>query len=317
MKLAVIGLGSAGARHSRLLGELGHEVIGFDPDAAPEGIERADSLEAAIDAADAVIVASPNSHHNEHARHALEAGKPTLVEKPLATTAGAAQQLAHLAEEHELVAGVAMNLRFHAGVRELKRILEAGELGALKLARISFGYDLRKWRPQTDYRQSYSAQRALGGGIVFDAIHELDYLTWIAGPVTDVTAETATVSNMEIDVEDTALALATLESGAFATIDLNFVEPVYRRGCLLVGEAATAEWDWNTATVSVNRDGADPETTDVTCPVETTYTAELEDFIAAVEGGRAAMTSLAEGVKALELAEAIKTSAAEGRRVSL
>jgi predicted dehydrogenase len=200
----------------------------------------------------------------------------------------------------------------------MKRLVDEGELGPIRQAQASFGYDLRRWRPGTDYRLSYSARADLGGGIVLDAIHELDYLTWLLGPARTVTAVTGHVSpDLEIDVEDTALATLELESGALALIDLNFHEPAYRRGCLLIGSERTARWDWASATVTVCRhDGVD-RIIPADCEVRDTYRAEVADFLEAVESGRAPRTTAAEGLAALRLAQAIKDSSAQGRKLSL
>ena len=145
-----------------------------------------------------------------------------------------------------------MNLRFHRGILGLRDLLP--ELGAVRFVRSSFGYDLRLWRPGTDYRESYSARAALGGGILLDAIHELDYLLWLLGPVASVSAELDRVSDLEIDVEDTALLSLRFESGVLGAVDLNFVEPAYRRQCVIVGSEAVASWDW-TAAASQCADG--------------------------------------------------------------
>ena len=309
MRVAVLGLGSAGRRHAGLLEELGHEVVGFDP-AVPA---QAGTAEDAVAAADAVIVASPTALHAEHAALALDAGLPVLVEKPLAAALADGRALARRAG---VSSGVAMNLRFHRGLLALKRVLDGGELGSVRYARASFGYDLRRWRPETDYRESYSARADLGGGIVLDAIHELDYLLWLLGPAESVCAEAEHVSQLEVDVEDLAAAVLRLRSGALASIDLNFFEPADRRGCLLVGDDAVAEWDWPSGTVAV-RSADDESVVDVAQDVAETYRAELDDFVSAALGESAPRATFADGLAALELADALKRSAADGRRVTL
>jgi predicted dehydrogenase len=318
MKLAVLGLGSAGRRHTQLLLELGHEVIGFDPDAsAPEGGESAGSAEQAMELADAVIVASPSSLHAEHALAALERKKPTLIEKPLATTSADAERIARTAEDAGVTCGVAMNLRFHPGILALKRLVETGELGNVRFARASFGYDLRLWHPKAEYRHSYSARADLGGGIVLDAIHEIDYLLWLLGPVSSVSAEAAHASDLEIDVEDVAVAALRFESGALGSVDLNFFEPVYRRGCIIVGANAVAQWDWGPQEVTVSQGGGDELVVDVSCDLASTYRAELIDFAGAVESVGKPRTPAREGLDALRVAESIKVSSSLGRRVSI
>jgi predicted dehydrogenase len=318
VRVAVLGLGSAGARHARLLLELGHEIIGFDPQTSPpEGIEAADSAETAIEHADAVVVASPSSHHAEQVVAALERHKPTLVEKPLATTGDDGERVVRAAEQSDVPCGVAMNLRFHPAILELKRLVETGELGTVHLARASFGYDLRRWHPAADYRRSYSARAELGGGIVLDAIHELDYLLWLLGPVSSVSAHMAHVSDLEVDVEDLAVATLTFESGALGSVDLNFFEPVYRRGCVLAGAKAVARWDWSQGTVAVSGEGASERVFEVRCDLADTYRAELADFVRAVEDGTQPRTPASEGLAGVRLAQALKESALAGRRIDL
>ena len=154
MNVAVVGLGSAGARHARHLLALGHQVVGFDPAtvATPPGVLRAGTLDEAIEAAAAVVVAGPSSLHADHAVTALAAGRHVLVEKPLATTVPDAERALAAAERSNAVCAVAMNLRFHPGLVELRRLVGENVLGAVHFVRASFGYDLRLWRPGGDYR---------------------------------------------------------------------------------------------------------------------------------------------------------------------
>ncbi len=306
MKLAVLGLGSAGRRHAGNLRALGHEVVGWDPEPAWDlpGVSRANSVEEAIAACAAVVVASPSSAHADQARAALEAGRDVLVEKPLATSAPDAEALAALAERTGRTCAVAMNMRFHPALRRLKELVANGALGKVLLACASFGHDLRLWRPENDYRRSYSARAELGGGIVLDAIHELDYLLWVLGPADAVSAETGKLSELEVDVEDVAAAVVRFRSGALATVDLNFFEQSYRRGCVLAGTGATAHWDWSAARIAIS-DRDESRTEEISADVGDTYRAELADFADAVRIGRPPLTSAADGVAAVRLAEAI------------
>jgi predicted dehydrogenase len=209
-----------------------------------------------------------------------------------------------------------MNLRFLPALVELERLVRGGSLGEIIRARAWFGYDLRKWRPDHDYRLSYSARAELGGGIVLDAIHEIDYLGWLLGPATAVTAITGHVSDLEIDVEDSASAAIELASGAIASLDLDFVSPVYRRGCVITGSEAVAEWDFNEEAIEVT--GADGRTRiPAAGGVADTYGAEIAAFLEAVRGDAPPAVSVEEGAASVRLAEAIKRSSAEARRIEL
>ena len=312
-RVAVLGQGSAGRRHAEDLAAAGCEIVTYDPQQTTGGTT---SAEEAIAAADAVVVASPSSAHAGQALLALEGGRPVLVEKPLATTAADAERIVAVAGARATACGVAMNLRFHPGAMALNDLVRGGMLGDVLYGGASFGYDLRRWRPGTDYRRSYSARADLGGGIVLDAIHELDLVLWLLGPVASVAAETAMTEVLEADVEHVAAAVLRLRSGALVTVDVNFVEQSYRRRMLVAGTLGTATWDWGRGTVVLRRDGADEEI-DVTYEVRDTYRAVTADFLSAISGGHPPSTTLPEGLESLRVADAIKRSAATGRRVDL
>jgi predicted dehydrogenase len=318
VRTAVLGLGSAGARLASMLRETGHDVIGFDPAgvAPPTGVEPAETEEQAIDAAVAVVVASPSSLHEAQALRVLEAGRDVLVEKPLALDLAGAKRVADAGDAAGKVCAVGLNLRFHPGVELLARLVDERRLGKLLFAQASFGYDLRRWRPTADYRMSYSARRQLGGGILLDAVHELDYLVRLLGAAESASAAVAHVSDLETDVEDCVAAWIRFRSGAHATLDLNAFEPVYRRGCVVVGDGASATWDWEAGNVVI-ASGDDRETHDVSIDVAETYRRELVDFLDAVESAGSPRVSAREALGALALADALRESGQSGNVVAV
>jgi predicted dehydrogenase len=319
MRVAVLGLGSIGRRHAGNLLSLGHEVVGFDPcpAAGAESWSRAESAEAALAQATAAVVATPSSRHGDDAAAALDHGRHVLIEKPMTVDPEQASRLAARAQAMDITCGVAMNLRFHPAIGTLQTLLADGTLGPIRYAQVSAGSDLRTWRTGSDYRTSYSAQAQLGGGVVRDTIHELDYVTWLLGSAVTVVGEVARVSDLEIDVEDVGTALLRLASGAVVSVDLTYVDRVYRRGCLLVGAEATARWDWTQGTIEISRPEAEPQVLDVRADVADTYVRLMEDFIAACERGGVPRTSAQEGSAMVHLADAILRSAATGSRITL
>lgn len=318
MRIAVLGQGSIGRRHAANALALGHEVTAWDPVAAAlERVAVAPTAEAALEAAEVAIVASPSSEHASQARLALTHDCHALVEKPLALSAADIAPLERLATERGLTLGVAMNLRFHPGVLALRETLASGTLGDVLVVRAWFGSWLPGWRPGTDYRESYSAQRALGGGVLLDAIHEIDYLTWLLGDVRAVSATLATVSRLELDVEDVAQLQLEFTSGTQATLSLDYLDREYDRGCRLIGAEGTAAWSWAGEAVRVT--GADGAT--VTSPAPSapgpTYESELGAFLDATRQGSRPATTAAEARHALAVVAAARESAATGARVGL
>src|SRR5207244_11583445 len=120
--------------------------------------------------------------------------------------------------------------------------------------------------------------------------------------------------NLSPDVEDVPVAALRFESGALGSVDLNFFEPAYRRGCVLVGSCAVGRGDWAQDLITVSREGTESHASDVGCDLSDTYRAELVDFLVAVARGTRPRVPALEGLAAVRLGEAIKQAAISGHR---
>ena len=100
------------------------------------------------------------------------------------------------------------------------------------------------WHRLEDYRRGYSARSELGGGVILDAIHEIDYLRWLFGPVADVVCLAGKLSHLEIDTEDTAAMLLQFANGTFGEVHLDYVQRAYRRTCQIIGDEGAIHWDF-------------------------------------------------------------------------
>lgn len=309
MKLLVVGVGSIGRRHAANAARHA-QVFVHDRDAgrardvaAQAGVIACDTLDEALAAMpDAAIVATPPRDHAQTAARLLEAGCDCLVEKPLADRAAPARELV----ERAVAAGrrlfVACNMRFHAGPRTLAEHLR--EIGRPLFARAHFGHWLPGMRPGADHRRLYCAHRAEGGGVVLDGIHELDYLTWLFGPVTAARGDSARLSSVTVDAED--YAAITLAHGEMRSeIHLDYLQACKRRGCEIAGTEGVLVWESEgrrpeRCRVRLFRRDADAWVTlfaDDDLDPNAAYRAMLGRFLTAVEGGPA--EDLLDGATAL------------------
>lgn len=300
----VLGAGSIGRRHARNLVAAGASVALADP-VSPAEVEGADVL--AWDDADpgsfaGVVIASPTVHHLDQAHDASASGTRALVEKPLATTAAGAAAL--LPANDRLRVG--FNLRFHRPVADLVQLVHEGRVGRVLSARLWFGHDLTAWRPGTDYRQSYSARADLGGGILLDAIHELDLAVWLFGPDLAVDgAVVAQVGDLELDVEDTVRALLHTPDGAPVEIALDYLSRDYRRGIEVIGTEGTVRLDWARRVLELDH-GAGPAGMTADDPVDRSYEAEAEAFLAWLDGSGDLPVDVDTALASLRLADRIR-----------
>ena len=204
-------------------------------------------------------------------------------------------------------------------LRRVKRLLAGGRIGTPLSARAHCGYYLPYWRPHTDYRRGYAAHRSAGGGIILDAIHELDYLRWLLGEPREVFCYADKLSRLEIDTEDSADILLRFDGGAVGNVHLDYVRRAYGRSCELVGEDGVIVWDYSSPLVRVYGKDGQPE--DYAEPPNAEgnlmYVDELRHLVDCIERGATPELDAAGGRTVLAIALAAKQSAAEARPVRL
>jgi predicted dehydrogenase len=326
MRILTLGVGSIGSRHCRNLAVLGQEVLAWDTDPARRkeigtlaGVSVAASLDEALAAEpDGVLICTPPASHLELARRALAAGAHLFVEKPIAHASAEVPALIAEAARRERLLVVGFNLRFLPSLRRVKALLEDKRVGPVRAVRAEFGSYLPDWRPGRDYRDNYAVRAALGGGILLDAIHELDYLGWLFGEAAEVFCAAGHVSDLAGDTEDLAETTLRFESGMLAQVHLDYLQRVYRRNLQIIGDAGVITWDYPTHAVTVRVAESPPETMSVPDgDASDMYLAEMRHFVRCMEGRESPLVDGREGLRSLRLVEAAKVSAAEGRWVTL
>jgi predicted dehydrogenase len=310
-RVLVLGAGSIGTRHTRNLMVAGAHVTVADPDvgrARSAGADGSVAFDGTVPGGyDGVVVASPTREHGPQALAALDTDAKVLVEKPVTAELDDLDRLVKAGADRLMVG---YNLRFHEPVARLVGMVGQGRAGRVRSLRLWFGSWLPDWRPAVDYRQTYSARRELGGGVLNDAIHELDLLCWLV-PDGDLTVAGAVVDRLgplDIDVEDTVKAVIRAGSGPVAEISLDYLSRRYRRGIEVVGDDATIRLDWSRAVLEIE-DAEGVESQPAQVPVDRSYEAEARAFLAFVTDDVPPPVDAAGGARSVRLAHAIRTAA--------
>ena len=323
----VIGGGSIGKRHLRNLKALGAtRLSAFDvrDDRRREvadtlGVEAFSDLDDALAAGPAVaFVCSPTSLHLDHALRAARRGCHLFIEKPIASTLDGVDALVGEVEQRGLRTLVGCNFRFHPGLQHVKLLLESGVIGTVVSARAIFGQYLPDWHPWEDYRRNYSAQSAAGGGVVLDRIHELDYLYWLLGDVTGISAMMGHLSSLEIDTEDVADMLLQFASGAIGTVHVDYVSRSYDCRLEIVGEQGSIAWSFQGADVRWFT-ASEQRWQSLSWPrydVNRMYVDQLQHFLDVLDGRTTSINDVRSARRVLAVALAAKQAAESGRRVT-
>jgi predicted dehydrogenase len=226
------------------------------------------------------------------------------VEKPLADSSADLGELLERAERDGVVVATGYNLRFHPALEAVRKAVRERRLGRLVSVRAEVGQYLPDWHPGEDFRASYAARADLGGGALLTLSHELDYVRWIVGEVVECEGRAARFSELVVDVDDVAEIVCRHESGTLASVHVDFLDRAYNRRSRWVGEEATIAWEWGGAVRVLPDERVLWE--DPAYDVGATYLAALTDFLACVRSGARPRADGRDGLRVVELCEAIR-----------
>jgi len=325
----IVGFGSIGKRHRDILGSM-------FPDSNLKILKSYNLIvdkefqndiflnieDARLFMPDVVVVCSPAPTHMYFAQIFADIKSNIFVEKPISTSSDGIKHLIKTCKKNRTVLQAGYNLRFSLSLQKFKEIVGNGQLGNLQRIECEAGQYLPDWRPESDYRLGVSARKELGGGVLLELSHEIDYLRWIFGEVNWVSGKLSTESDLEINVEDTARfkmgfgAINNL-SGLVADVTLDFVRRTPTRFCRVYGSMADLEWNGLTGEVSIFVHDQSIWEKIYTDPNDLSKTYEFEwlSFIDSVNTGSKPFVTGEDGLRVVEIIEAIRIASDTGGKV--
>ena len=315
MRILIIGTGSIGRRHIASLQALGVEPQFVFLRAGARIDEFSDRLGARVVDAwqdalalkpELAVIATPSTLHLDALQMLLPAGIPCYVEKPVVASFEQLEALTNLLGRSAKLPPtlVGCNLRFLPSLGRLRQLLREGAIGQPVRASFQVGQWLPDWRPPQDYRASYSADSARGGGVVLDLVHELDAARWIFGEFDQVHAIGGHYSRLEIHTEDSAAVLLGRAGGPVVALGLDYVARKPMRRYEIIGEDGTLVWDLPAKSLQlINSQGCQ----DVVCgPTDfdtaATYRLAMGEMLSAIRDGRPTAQGIQEGLLSAALA---------------
>lgn len=326
-RIAIVGLGSIGRRHLRLLKQMRPEI---EVHLVRSGIGRrwpeevlAKASVTSVDEVlgmdvDAAIISCPAAFHVPQAFKFINAGIPSLIEKPLSHNMVGIQGLKALAVRLQVPILVGYVLRYSMGARCFLEMLKDNRVGEPICANVKCGSYLPDWRPEQDYRTTASSQAKLGGGVLLELSHELDYANWFFGPFKNIEAILRSSGTLEIDVEDIAELILCPQSNFPVSIHLDFCSRVATRRCTVYGSEGQLTWDIVENTVHWQPAFGKPQILHLSSgDRDTIYRAQLLHFLNCIEHGEAPKVTLDDGIAALTLVEAARQSHRDRKIIDL
>tara|TARA_B100000029_G_scaffold93926_1_gene84055 strand:- start:9487 stop:10470 length:984 start_codon:yes stop_codon:yes gene_type:complete len=250
LKVLVIGFGSIGHRYvNNLLKYPDMQVIIYSKKKIiSTEIEKSckivKSLEDGIkESPDLGFITNVTSEHVSTAIKLAESGTNLFIEKPLSHSMKDIDLLSEIIERKKIKVMIGCNFRFHECIKKIKELLDKNIIDKIISVKVECGSYLPDWHPNEDYRNSYAAQKELGGGVVLTCIHEIDYLHWFLGQVDSVVSFSGKYSDLELNVDDLSTALLKFKRNIIAELHLDFFQRKEFRSCKIIGKKGTIYWD--------------------------------------------------------------------------
>jgi predicted dehydrogenase len=329
MRILIVGNGSIGKRHLSIARSLfptstikvfQHSNDNIIP-ATSNGLIK--TLKEAIDfSPNIAVIANPAPFHIRIALALTEIGAHLLVEKPLSNSISDVELLIKTCNQLGLKLAVGYNLRFSPSLIEFRRLLNSGAVGKIYSVSCEGGQFLPSWRPEKDYRNTVSANKSLGGGVLLELSHEIDYLYWIFGEIKWIKATLSKQSNLDIDVEDTAILTMGISSSNFdreilCNVNLDFVRHDPARSCTVIGENGTVKWDGLKGNINLFSRSSEiwSEIYSHSPQRDETYIAEWKNFLSAIDCNNEPLVTGEDGLKVLHAISAARESALNGTQI--
>lgn len=296
--ILIIGYGSIGQRHAKILKDLKYNVYIVSKRVFFEK-HFFKSIEEALKkhTIDYVIIANETYLHKKTLELLKLYGysNDILIEKPLFLP----QQCQRVCLYNQNVY-VGYNLRFHPIIEKVKKIIEKEKILSVNGY---VGQYLPTWRPNTNYKNSYSASMEKGGGVLNDLSHELDYLTYLFGDWTKLVAAGGQISDLNINSYDSISILFSTKRVFNITLELNYLDKIIQRYFIINTNSKTIKADLINNTLLIN-----DELEEFNVSRNLTYT---NQHLAVLERKKDQLCTFEEGLKCLHMIRSIEKSLQE------
>ena len=318
LKALVVGYGSVGKRHIENLSKLKNMEIIVCTKKKPDQFLKQKKCKIYTTIKECVkenpkfaIVSNETRFHIKTALYLAKAGIHMLIEKPLSHSLQGTNDLLTIIKKKKLVILMGCNFRFHPCIMLMRDMILQGDLGRVISTQVENGSFLPDWHPYENYQTNYAARNDLGGGVVLTCIHEIDYLYWFFGTVSDVFSITGKFSDLNTKAEDLSAIILKFKNNVVAEAHLDYFQQPSARNCKIIGTKGTLTWNIEKNSVryySMKNKKWIEKLKLKNYDINKTYIQELTHLIESIQGKTKPINDLKEGIYTLKVALTVKKS---------
>lgn len=330
MNVTIIGLGSIGKRHLKTLETFKNDlliskisVFDLNKDRYKEikdfDVILSENLESALESTDTVFLCVPTSLHIPVYDEITKYGNfDFFIEKPFSHTLAGCEKIINQQKNHNKKIVIGYMLRFHPVLLKVKKYLENDLIGDVLSVRAESGFYLPFWHPWEDYRDFYMSSKIGGGGVLLDTSHEIDYLCWLFGNVSNVNGIFDKISDLDISSDDFATFNMKFKNNIFAEVHLDLLQPDESRYLKIIGKKGVLIGDLKNQKIKFNLiDKVEWQEESVEVDFDKIYENEMRAFFAYIHKGKKEVFSENDALHVMEIIEAVRRSSSYGIRISL
>jgi len=324
-RIVVVGLGSIGRRHARLLAKRGDlevewcepcdQALALAQDELGRDFTAFRSFEAMLESRPSmVVIATPHAEHSPQTIESLKAGVHVLCEKPMSDSLSKAELMAKAADDSGCVLTIGFHLHFHPALQRIKNLVDAGELGSIHYLHCRVG----SYQTLVNSRSRYQA--AMKGAIFMDYAHQPDLFYWLLKEKPKgVYASGGKGGALEYQSNPNFVSvLCDYQDPCIATIHLNYLQAPERHEYEVVGDKGWIVLDMNSGLLCLGHPGdAKIREERFSTERDPLYEAEHDAFIAAVKGERSAESPPSEALVSMQVIDAAMQSWQRAERIDL
>ncbi len=302
-KVLIVGLGSIGRRHIKILKEIidCNIFVLRQKNKNKEDIPEVEGYifkweDLQYKDIDFAIICNPSVFHVDTAITLAQKSIPFIIEKPVCISMSKIPQLIRIVNDKKLPVLVGFNLRYHYLYKRIKKIIASNKMGTMYSFLAETGQYLPDWR-DFDYTKSSSAQKELGGGVIFDLTHEIDLAVDLLGEVNWLSCFKDKMSLLKIDTEDIAEITLAHKNGGISHLHLDYLQKEYTRKFKLIFEKREFFWDYSLGKIKLTSKNKSSEFIQPkNYTRDDTFKSQLKHWLNVLNGKEKPLVSLEKGI---------------------